>query len=78
MLFKVFDDKDTKEKEVLLRLKQVGKNVHLIAVDSKGFALGGGKILAITEEGFIRLHGNIDPEIGLKLDDDGCIRIVED
>ena len=75
MLVKIFD---VKEKVVLLKLKQVGKEVQLIAVDSNGFALNRGKILKITEDGSLYLHENIDPEIGLKLDDDGYIRIVED
>ena len=56
-----------------LRLFQEGEEVHLCVVDVEGHKMSRGTILAITAEGKLRRHTDLDPSFGFQLNERGQI-----
>ena len=76
MKFKVFDV--SRDPEVSFRLEQRYDTVKLVACDSKGNGLPNSNILAIQKDGSLRTFDSVSEYLGLKLDDDGRIKINND
>lgn len=77
MEIKVFN-KETLIKSILLKLERSNRHdnsVNLIIVDSDGYALEGGHILSIFENG-VRRHQNVNPDFGFALDVENRIKMV--
>lgn len=71
---------ESKEKEpVRLKLQKssAGEAIFLVAVDKDGDRLDHGNLLTILNDGHLYLNGSINPEIGLKLDHEGRLRVKE-
>ena len=54
-----------------------GIGVDLRAVDVGGNRVSGGSILSITQGGLLVRYMGIDPDLGLILDTNGCIKLDE-
>lgn len=77
MEIKVFNEKPTIE-PILLKLEKSNRSkngVDLLVVDSDGYALDGGCILSIFENGISR-HINVNLDFGFALDVENRIRMV--
>lgn len=61
-------------KDVFLKLAEVEGCIVLQAVEQSGARVLQGNILKITEDGKLYRCSSANPDIGLKLDEDGCIR----
>jgi len=71
MKFKIFSDRK-KETQKYLHLYDSPDGVRLSFVDENGLeSEPGGSILTIGNDGLIRLHENLSPRHGLKVDSDG-------
>lgn len=73
-------EKNRKSKKYYLKLKgddvAIGEGkIMLIIVDKNGNPVEDPHVLFITEEGTLKLEAFINPDIGLELDEDGCIVI---
>ena len=77
MKFKVFDA--SREPEVFFKLEECYDTVKLIACNKDGEKLFiDGDILSIQKDGTLRIFPDVNPALGLKLDDDGRIIIDND
>ena len=77
MKFKVFDT--SREPEVFFKLEECYDTVKLIACNKDGEKLFiDGDILSIQKDGTLRIFHDVNPALGLKLDDDGRIIIDND
>ena len=77
MKFKVFDVH--REPEVFFKLEQCYDTVKLIACDKDGKKLFiDGDVLSIQKDGTLRIFPDVNPALGLKLDDNGSILIDND
>lgn len=78
MKLKVWNEKEeVEEKEVFLRLQQVGNNIYLRAVDKLDIDIGGGILLEIKDDGTINRGGCINEGIGFQLEAGGKVKIVD-
>lgn len=75
MSFKVFGT--PVEKQVFLKLAEVEGCIMLQAVDQYGARVPQGNIMKITTDGKLYRCSSVNPDIGLKLDDDGCVLVVD-
>jgi len=74
--FKVYDDTpEKKEKTVYFRLREDDGDIDLIACDEEGNRLINGTILFISAGGRLQLCTDVNPNIGLDLDEEGCIEL---
>jgi len=70
----VFGDEEKKQEPLRLKLgKALSGGVMLRAVDAHGRVVDAGNILVIGRDGVLRLCTNINPGLGLNLDDAGRI-----
>lgn len=77
MKFKVFD-KNPKP-EVFFKLEQCYDTVKLVACDREGNKLFiDGDILSIQKDGTLRIFHDVNPALGLQLDEDGRIILDND
>ena len=77
MKFKVFDV--PREPEVFFKLEQVYDTIKLVVCSPDGKKLlGDGDILSIQKDGTLRLFPDVNPSLGLKLDEDGRITLNND
>lgn len=64
----VYDEKRAEPKRVVkLRLIENSDGVKLTVVDDDGVLVNGGTIATIHDNGYILIHSNLDPEIGLRI-----------
>ena len=73
-------EKNRKSKKYYLRLDgedtAIGKgNITLFVVDENENTVDFPHLLTITEDGTLELENSVNPDIGLELDEDGCIVI---
>ena len=76
MKFKVFDV--SREPEVFFKLEQCYDTVKLVACDREGNRLSDGNVLSIQKDGTLRIFPEVDPSLGLRLDEEGRIIIDND
>ena len=76
MKFKVFDV--SRNHDVFFRLEECYDTVKLVACDSGGNKLPDSDILSIQVDGTLRIFPYVNSALGLKLDDDGRIKINND
>ena len=76
MKFKVFDV--FREPEVFFKLEECYDTVKLVACNRGGRPLPDSDILSIQKDGTLRIFHDVNPTLGLKLDDDGRIIIDND
>ena len=76
MKFKVFN-KNTKP-DVFFKVEECYDTVKLVACDSGGNKLPDSDILSIQVDGTLRIFPYVNSALGLKLDDDGRIKINND
>ena len=77
MKFKVSDV--SREPEVFFKLEECYDTVKLVACDKDGKKLSiDGDVLSIQKDGTLRIFLDVNPDLGLKLDDDGRIIIDND
>ena len=76
MKFKVFDV--SREPEVFFKLEECYDTVKLVACNREGNKLPDSDILSIQIDGTLRIFHDVNPALGLKLDDDGRIIIDND
>lgn len=74
---KIFDEKEKDKIDFSLQLKKEGDSILLCAVDEYGDLIGAGRLLAIHADGTLHLGGNINPDLGLPLDDKGRIKTCD-
>ena len=70
MKFKVYQP--DKERETYLSLNEASDGVSLVAVNSDGSFIAGGKILTVGENG-IRLHRRVSKNIGFPRTTNGTV-----
>ncbi len=71
MAFKVFE-KDSKD--VYFRVEKKGSNgIKLVACDRDGMRFPAGMILSIGKDGKLMRYAELNKNLGLCLDEDGCI-----
>ena len=71
--FKVFDS--CRASEIFFKLEECYDTVKLVACDSGGNKLPDSDILSIQIDGTLRIFPYVNSALGLKLDDDGRIKI---
>ena len=77
MKFKVFGDPI--EPEVFFKLEECYDTIKLTACDKEGRKLWiDGDVLSIQKDGTLRIFPDVNPALGLKLDDNGSILIDND
>ena len=76
MKCKVFDV--PREPEVFFKLEECYDTVKLVVCDSKGNMLPDSNILSIQKDGSLRTFDSVSEQLGLKLDDEGRIKINND
>ena len=67
-----------REPEVLFKLEECYDTVKLVACDSEGNMLPDNNILSIQRDGTLYLFRDVNPSLGLKLDEDGRITLNND
>lgn len=68
--------KESKKKQpVYFRMIQEENSVRIILCDSSGNQIEQGRVLTISSNG-IHLYNNINPDLGLPLDENGQFRIL--
>ena len=78
MKFKVFDS-SKKNEEVFFKLEECYDTIKLVACNKDGEKLFiDGDILSIQKDGTLRIFPDVNPALGLKLDNDGRIIIDND
>ena len=74
---KIYSADEVKER-LILRLVDIGHDgVALEVVDSDGENIGGGSLLSITVNGFLKLNGLINEDLNLPLDNKGRLKLVD-
>lgn len=77
MKFKVFGV--VRASELFFKLEECYDTVKLVACNKNGEKLSiDGDILSIQQDGTLRIFPDVDPALGLKLDNDGRIIIDND
>ncbi len=76
MNIEIFDPKSDADKTLRLRLIKTDKGAELVAVHEDGCDIPFGHLLSIQHGGDIYLHKGVRPDLGLKLADDGRVRIA--
>lgn len=69
-----YDQDDTPEQVVYLRLKQEGSGVSVRAVNEDGSGVAGGNLLRIDPTGIYRFPG-VNPKLGFPLDASGRLKV---
>ena len=67
-----------REPEVLFKLVECYETVKLVTCDSEGKMLPDSNILSIQRDGTLYLFRDVNPSLGLKLDEDGRITLNND
>lgn len=75
MKVKVFDEPESEEPVLRLKLEEIGEEVNLAAVDEHGNMIPGGYILGIDSDGIVSLFGSLSPKLGLQLED-GHVKVM--
>ncbi len=76
MKFEVRNQSEEKEEIIEFRLEKAYQGQLDLCANIKGQKVKS-YILTICTDGKLCLHGNINPKIGLSLDDCGCINITD-
>lgn len=72
-MLKVFNERKINE-DTYLRLIEEGGTVRLVACSVSGYSIMGGSLLSIDESG-IELLAGVRPDLGISLDEEGCVRL---
>lgn len=73
MKIEVYNEPIGEESKLRLRLIKERDAVLLCAVDRHGERLSQGTLLRITPDGRVHFCSCVNPELGLKLDEMGCL-----
>ena len=74
MKLEIYKEKGDTQKTIRLALRYDEDNdIAIVAVDENGEELPNGTIAAVCHDGTLFLPMNVDPDLDLDLDDDGCI-----
>jgi len=74
MKLKIYEKANERD-VVILKLQRSRDGIELICCDESGYAIPGGHLLCIDENGKLSLTCNISPSIGLALDGMGKLMV---
>jgi len=78
MKIEIYDQKAQPEEKVYLRLMYTANGVTLRVVDLDGNSAIAGFLMDISDDGTVKLHSDINPDFGFKLDARGRLAVFRE
>jgi hypothetical protein len=75
MKVEIWEEQETKEGLLRLRLVQQGSSIALMAVDQDGARCRSGNLLFIGSDGVLHLNRSVNNGLGLKLTGNGYLEV---